>query len=58
MQVVFTVSASVQLLGVGLCAAESPFTASVALEEVEEQRAEEDDINGQVCGPAVTLIMA
>lgn len=37
-----------QLLGIGLCASDSPFTASVALEEVEGQKAEQDDIDGQV----------
>lgn len=35
-QVVFMVSKPVQLLGVGICSSDLPFTAAVALEEVEE----------------------
>ena len=36
-QVVFTVSAPAQLLGVGLCGADLPFTATVSLEEARKE---------------------
>jgi hypothetical protein len=35
LQVVFTVSTAVQLLGAGLCGGDAPFTASLMLEEVQ-----------------------
>jgi len=46
LQVVCTVSASVQLLGVGLSGGDAPFTAHLELEEVEHGPAPEDAQNG------------
>ena len=46
LQVVCTVSAPVQLLGVGLCGGDAPFTAHLELEEVEHGPAPEDVQNG------------